>query len=200
MAQTRAGELSASMAILGLVIQEVDSVSGIARRLEERFAQARFARNAAHNNLPGLARQGLVRLVAAGSERGFDRYEATPEGLEHFRAWMRASQQTLPAMRDALRVALEHIACEPELRASIELMKLQEQECLSEHQAALRRVRAREAGGTLRAAGDPSIHAAVQQALMLDEATYWAMRAMRLKRLRTGLENWDEGLESCDDG
>ncbi len=187
------------MAILGLVIQEPDSIAGVGRRLVDRFPEARFARNAAHNNLPSLRRQGLVRLVDAGAQRGLDRYEVTPEGTAHFRAWMRATQATLPVLRDALRVTLEEVASEAELARSIAAIGEQERACVAEYEAAVRRLRAAERAERLRAKSSQDWRAAVQHALMSDEVTYWGFRAARLKRLREGLQFTDDGDENSDD-
>src|SRR5450759_3173227 len=59
MPPTRTGELSASMAILCLVVQQPDTVASVGLRLTETFPHARWSRNAAHGNLPSLAKQGL---------------------------------------------------------------------------------------------------------------------------------------------
>jgi hypothetical protein len=56
------------MMVLGLVIQQGDTVSGVARRLADQFASARFSRSAAHQNLPSLASKGFVRLVEGSAE------------------------------------------------------------------------------------------------------------------------------------
>jgi hypothetical protein len=54
------------MMVLGLVIQEADAVSGVARRLADRFEVARFPAGSAYDNVPSLAKKGYVRLVAKG--------------------------------------------------------------------------------------------------------------------------------------
>jgi DNA-binding IclR family transcriptional regulator len=187
------------MAILGLLIQEPDSVAGVSRRLSERFAQAHFARNAAHNNLPGLARQGFVRLNGQGAERGLDSYEATAAGIEHFRAWMMSSLKTLPVLRDAVRAVLEQIATKADLIAGIAAIEEQERACIAEYEAARRRMRVAERGGRLPGRGELGLHETVQYLLISDEVTYWFYRAARLKRLRESLQYDDEGERGCDD-
>jgi hypothetical protein len=180
------------MAILGLVIQKPDSVSGVGRRLAERFPQARFARNAAHNNLPSLRRQGLVRLVEGDGLHPLDRYEASPLGVERFREWMRASQAAVPVLRDGLRVTLECIADEADLHIVREAVREQEHACLVEYEAAHARLRAAQRS-RLRSAVADDWHAAVQNALLIDETMLWGQRAMRLKRLRECLQYIDDG-------
>jgi DNA-binding PadR family transcriptional regulator len=88
------GNPTPQMMVLGLVIQRRDTVSGVARRLSDQFAVARFPLASAYDNLPSLADKGYVRLVERGppGESTLDRYEATSEGVEYFRAWLRSTE------------------------------------------------------------------------------------------------------------
>jgi hypothetical protein len=186
MSRSRSGELTASMAILGLVVQQPDTVAGIGLRLPERFPRASFARSAAHNNLPSLARQGLVRVVKHGPEPSLDRYEATPDGAARFRAWLRASSAAPPALRDALHAKLE-FSERSDLKLLIGAIQEEEQACVSEYGAAHARLLA-----ARRTAADPADwRAVVGGALRADEAMLWGMRARRLQRLREHLEDVD---------
>lgn len=45
------GDLTPRMMVLGLVIQREDTVAGVARRLADQFASARFPRSSEHKNL-----------------------------------------------------------------------------------------------------------------------------------------------------
>jgi hypothetical protein len=58
---TREAEMSASIAILGLLIEQPDDVRGLERRLADCFPLARFAPTTAHNAVNRLKRQGRVR-------------------------------------------------------------------------------------------------------------------------------------------
>jgi hypothetical protein len=49
MPPTRTGELSASMAVLCLVVEQTDTVAGVGVRLARKFPDAWWSRNAAHN-------------------------------------------------------------------------------------------------------------------------------------------------------
>jgi DNA-binding PadR family transcriptional regulator len=97
------GDPTPQMMVLGLVIQRQDTVAGVARRLTDQFASARFPKTAAHGNLPRLAEKGLVRLIEKGpkGESTRDRYEATPEGIEHFRDWLHSTELP-PIVRDGV--------------------------------------------------------------------------------------------------
>jgi len=200
MSRARVGELSASMAILGLVIERPDSISGVGRRLVERFPQAGFARNAAHNNMPSLHRQGLLHVLEGRGPSSLDRYEASPQGVERFREWMRDSQAALPVLRDALRATLEYIAEEADVVALLEAVRVQEEACLAEYEASHTRLRAEQRAGRLSPRDQSDWHTAIHNALMTDEVMLWGTRAMRLKRLRESLQYHDEDEESFDDG
>jgi len=185
--RARGGELSASMAVLGLVIDQPDSVSGVSRRLADRFPHARFARNSAHNNLPSLHRQGLVRLIAEGEQRSLDRYEATQKGRDRFRQSLRESSVAVPAVRDAMRARLEHVSDEADLLAVIAAIGEQEQACRAEYAAAHGRLRAAERARRAPGASAGDWRDAVRRALMVDEAVLWGTRAQRMQRLRESL-------------
>lgn len=77
----RTGEMSSSMAVLGLVVQRPDTIAGVAYRLSEMFPRARWSAGAAHSSMPSLAEQGLLQVVQKGSAPTLDRYEATSVGV-----------------------------------------------------------------------------------------------------------------------
>jgi DNA-binding PadR family transcriptional regulator len=103
-----AGETTPQMMVLGLVVQQADTIAGVGRRLADQFASASFPRGSAHNNLPRLADKGYVRLVEEGppGEATRDRYEATSEGIAYFRSWL-CRTELPPVVRDAVQCKLE---------------------------------------------------------------------------------------------
>ena len=124
------------MAILGLVVQKTDTVNGLGTRLVERFPHAQWSRSVAHNSLPSLEKQGLVRMVGRGAERALDRYEATTEGVEEFRDWLRTSSAAPLALRDAVHAKLE-LAGEEDVPDLILAIREEERACALEFAAAL---------------------------------------------------------------
>jgi DNA-binding PadR family transcriptional regulator len=198
MAPPRKGELTASMAILGLVVQKADTVNGLGTRLVERFPHGQWSRSVAHNSLPSLEKQGLLRIVERGAERALDRYEATPEGIEEFRDWLRTSSAAPLALRDAVHAKLE-LAGEEDVPDLILAIHAEEQACAREFAAASSRLNIE---WQLKRLGPPSgtdLRGRVQSALMTDEAMLWGMRARRLRRLRRELEDPGED-DSPGDG
>ena len=105
MSRVTPAELPGSMAVLGIVIEQPnDTVSHIGQCLGQRFTRARFARSTTHSSLPRLARSGRVRRthLERGNDRSMDRYEATPAGVDVFRASMFELPSAIPAMREAM--------------------------------------------------------------------------------------------------
>jgi DNA-binding PadR family transcriptional regulator len=208
MAPPRKGDLTASMAILGLVVQKTDTVNSLGARLVERFPHAQWSRSVAHNSLPSLEKQGLVRLVEHGAERALDRYEATGAGIDEFRDWLRASSAAPLALRDAVHAKLE-LAEEEDVPDLIAAIREEEEACAREFAAASSRLnvewRFKRIGPAGVAGSEPGaldLRGRVKRALMTDEAMLWGMRARRLRRLRRELEDTVEDGEELgsDDG
>lgn len=193
------------MAILGLVVQKTDTINGLGVRLIERFPHAQWSRSVAHNSLPSLEKQGLVRMVDRGAERALDRYEATDEGIGEFREWLRTSSAAPLALRDAVHAKLE-FAEERDVPDLILAIREEEEACAREFAAASSRLnvqwqlrRLGPPGGTEHRAGHVDLGGRVRHALMTDEAMLWGMRARRLRRLRQELEDTVEEPDGEDE-
>jgi DNA-binding PadR family transcriptional regulator len=195
------------MAILGLVVQRTDTVNSLGVRLVERFPHAQWSRSVAHNSLPSLEKQGLVRLVDHGGERALDRYEATDAGVEEFREWLRASSAAPLALRDAVHAKLE-LAEEEDVPDLIVAIREEEEACAREFAAASSRLNVEWQLKRLGPANDgadpgrspPDLRGRVRRALMTDEAMLWGMRARRLRRLRRELEDTLEDGDELGSG
>jgi DNA-binding PadR family transcriptional regulator len=193
MPPSRTGDLSASIAVLGLVVERPDTVASVGVRLGERFPRAYFSRNAAHNNLPSLARQGFVEVVNRGAEPSLDRYEATPSGLAHFQKWVRESTAVPPALRDALQGKLE-FSGQGDLLALLKTVCEEEDACAREyavahrHASAARRLRHRSTGKHV------DLSSRLRGIQIVDEANLWSLMVQRLRRLREELEELVEEM------
>jgi len=177
------------MAVLGLVIEEPEDASCVAQRLSERFRPARFAPSTAHMTLPRLEAQGFVRRVPqrdpGDSSQG--RYEATKEGIDHFRGWLRESPAVLPALREALHARID-LSQPADLERVIEITDRERRACEREYAAACGRLT--EARQVVRFKGsNVDWSELVREVVMVDEAMIWAYRAARLERLRARLED-----------
>jgi DNA-binding PadR family transcriptional regulator len=183
------------MMVLGLVVQEPDTAAGVARRLAEQFASARFPRSSAHKNLPNLAERGYLRLLEKGPEPSLDRYEATPEGVEHLRRWLRGSSLP-PTIRDALQGKLEFLELEDLValvRAVREEEKAYSYACDIAHARVLQQQRSRRRAG----GGAADWRARLRGIQSKDEATLWSMMSQRLERLLGELEDLLEELAAA---
>lgn len=196
--RTRRGELSASTAVLGLLIEQSDSIAGLARRLPERFPRAGFNRNAAHKALPSLERQGLVCVVERGRVRSLDLYGATPMACGAYREALRASAAALPTVPDGLRAWLEQVGDEAELCEFVAVIEQLEAACSMEHDAARKRFRANRQLQTLRGTSVEGWQERVERALMIDSVVVWAWHARRLQRMRVGLR-FSVDLDEADE-
>jgi DNA-binding PadR family transcriptional regulator len=199
MPRKRTVGLSAGEAVLGLVIEQPDSASQLGRRLVERFRSAQFTRSTGHNALSRLAREGLVRVVADGDAcGGEERYEVTPRGVEHFRAWLRSSSTAAPALREELQAKVAF--CAPDdLPGVIDAICAEERACASMFAAAQGRLSAAELVAPKLATGAERWSELALRAVLRDEAAMWGMRFKRLERLRARLEEMGEmGTEAVD--
>jgi DNA-binding PadR family transcriptional regulator len=189
------GNPTPQMMVLGLVIQQPDTVSGVARRLADRFEVARFPNGSAYDNIPSLAKKGFVRLIAKGppDEPTQDRYAATPEGVEHFRRWLQ-SNELPPMIRDALQCKLEFVEDE-DIAGLLQLVRVQEEIYTAAYDFARGRVLREQR--SRRAKNKPvDARARLQSIQRKDEATLWGMMSKRLEHLGDELEELLQDLAS----
>ncbi len=192
MPRKRTVGLSAGEAVLGLVIEQPDNAAQLGRRLVERFRSAQFTRSTGHNALARLARQGLVRLVVDEQPGGEQRYEATPQGIAHFRSWVRSSSTAAPALREELQAKVEF--CGPDdLPPLIAAIRAEERACASMFAAAQGRLSAAELLGSRCTTDAERFTQLAHRAVLRDEAAMWGTRFKRLERLRGRLEEMQVG-------
>ncbi len=187
MSRARTTGLSAGEAVLGLVIEQPDHGFSLERRLQERFAAARFAYSTAYSALRRLQKDGLVRVLAPDQGASAEvTYEATQKGVEHFRNWVRAPSSA-PVSREELHAKIA--LCEPrDLPRLIDAVHTEELACIAE----LDRIRERMVAELRLAAGRTP--AEEQWSQLMDrgvahgEAAFWGGRITQLSQLRSYLE------------
>ncbi|HEY5044349.1 MAG TPA: hypothetical protein VII53_00650 [Solirubrobacteraceae bacterium] len=180
------GALSPQMMILGLVVQQEDTIAGVARRLNNQFPSARFSRTAAYKDLPILASKGYVRLTEKGppNEPTLDRYQGTPDGAKLFDGWLLHTEP--PGVRDVLQCKLEFVTRE-HLAAFIGIVREDEQAYTSAHDIAHNRVR-REQRSRLARGRPVDWRVRLRGIQSKDEAMLWSLMSKRLGNLREELE------------
>jgi len=106
-------KFSSKEAVLGLVIEQPDNSYRLDRRLDKLLRGARYGRGTAEKAVKTLVSDGFVRPIGGGgAEEGESgaAYEATSEGVAHFRSWLRASA-SIPPVREELHAKIA--LCEP---------------------------------------------------------------------------------------
>jgi hypothetical protein len=198
MPPTRRGDLPASIAILGLLVERGDTAASVGMRLNEVFPRARWPRNVVHGNVPSLLKQGFVRLVAKGAEPAFDRYEATEQGIAHFRAWVTQSMTLPPVLRDGLQARLRFAERE-ELQSLIATVRESEDACSMEYAAAHARLKRTTRMQRRRGRAQMDWRAKLELIQLSDEVMLWGMMARRLQRLGDELEGLlEDGVASFE--
>ena len=141
-------KLTPRLLALGLVDQQPDTPAGVASRLDELFADARYARTSVYENLPSLERDGLVRVVGDARDAGTTVsmgtvrdgvlaveeldgeestavYGVTPAGADYIRAWVCGPLSVPPGVRDVLRGKVQFLRPE-ELPAVLRTISMEE--------------------------------------------------------------------------
>lgn len=181
------GDFTPRMIVLGLVIQQEDTVAGVARRMNDQFPAARWPRGSAYKNLPSLASEGFLRLIEEGppNEPTLDRYAGTPEGVEVLHGWLRSTELP-PGVRDVVQCKLEFVE-EEDLLAFIQIVKEEEQAYTFAYDIAHTQVR-REQRSRLARERPVGWRIRLRGIQNKDEARLWSLMSKRLGRLREELE------------
>jgi hypothetical protein len=170
--------------VLGLVIEQPNqTVSHIARTLEERFVRCRFVKSTAYMALPQMARGRSIRtrrtFTAPDDDRSMDRYAATERGHMIFDAWMFALPGSVPAVREAMygRIELARLEHLPRL---IRIAREEERIAEDLYERATRRVRAQEVSRkrTRTAHKTPADYErTIRETLLYVDPLHWSSRA-----------------------
>lgn len=135
--------------VLGLLAEQPSGCYELDRRLERRFRSADYAPGMADKTVKRLVRDGLARCVdarqrvdtGAAGRREAVVYEATPAGVQRFKAWMWSSVAT-PPVREELHAKIA--LCRPDdLPRMVDLVRKAELVCVGKLQELNRDVQAR---------------------------------------------------------
>jgi hypothetical protein len=196
MARVNSAQLSGSMVVLGLVIEQPNqTVTHIAQCLDRRFARSRFAPSTAHNALPQMADAKHKRVCrtyeAPGDDRSEDRYEATDEGVEAFEAWMFEMPNTTPVLREAMYGRIE--LCQPEhLPRLIKMARREEAIADDQYQHASRRLRKYAA----RKREPRDVAREIREVLLYVDPKRWFDRSESYKEIAKRLEEIHREIEA----
>lgn len=121
--------MSIKQAVLGLVIERPGYGYELVQRFEERIGGWRMSQTAVYPSLMRLRASGAVqRRVDRSAHRNVTWYEATDQGREEFRAWMRTPPGLMP-LRDEMHIKVAFATFE-DFDLLIDQIREQEQLCL----------------------------------------------------------------------
>jgi DNA-binding PadR family transcriptional regulator len=110
MPPVKSDELPATMAALGLVIEQPnDTVANIVQCVVRRFERARFSSSTGHSAMRNLAKDRRIHCTydPPGGGEAQRCYEATNDGLEVFSSWKHEMPSGRPSLRDVLYGRIE---------------------------------------------------------------------------------------------
>jgi DNA-binding PadR family transcriptional regulator len=180
------------MAILGLLIERPDTASRLRTRLAREYPHGRWSRSIAYNDVPTLARHGLIKQVQTGDKRSEDIYEVTPEGRAAFKEWLGDAAKAPPSVREAMLLWLEH-SDESELPQILQIISEVEEGARAEFEAAQTRLNTERVLGNLGPSDGSDWRGRMRDAVLSELVLMCGERARRLKRLRQKL--LDQGRE-----
>ncbi len=189
------GDLTASMAILGLLIQQPDTPSHVRTRLAREFPHGRWSRSIAYNDVRSLVRQGLIRQIRAGEKHSEDIYEVTSEGRAALKEWVSDAAKAPRPVRDAMLLWLEH-SDESELPELLQVVREVEEIARAEFEAAQTRLNTERTLGNLGPADGSDWHGRMRDAVLSELVLMCGERARRLMRLRQKLLNQGRELHT----
>jgi DNA-binding PadR family transcriptional regulator len=176
----------AGEAVLGLLVEQRDHRFRLQRRLEARFASAQFTHSTAYKAVDRLKKEGYVRAVGAGQDGRGVVYEATPEGVQHFRDWVCAPTGALVS-REELHAKIS--LCEPrELPRLIDVIYTEECAYVTELDRIRERMLAEQVSGGPAPLADREWPELMQEAVLHGEVAHWGGRITQLSELRRYLE------------
>lgn len=187
-----------SEVVLGLLVRRPANCYQLDRRLSERFGSAEYTRGTARQAVARLVSVGLVCAAGVGDQgvggEGVLRttlYEATPAGVEHFRAWMWESVAT-PPLREELHAKVA-LCRSDDLPRMIEVVRGAEMVCAGKLVSLNARIRSRRAGT------DPERwEARMDLVVSTGDQAWWESRIKWLQRVRMFLEEeWQLCQSMC---
>jgi DNA-binding PadR family transcriptional regulator len=176
----------AGEAVLGLLIERRDHRFKLQRRLEARFPSAQFAHSTTYKAVDRLQKDGYVRAIGGGRDGRGVIYEATPAGVEHFRAWVCAPTSGLVS-REELHAKVS--LCQPrDLPRVIDVIYAEECAYAAELERIRERMVAEQGNGTSVPLAERDWSELMEDAVVRSEVTQAGNRVAQLEGLRGYLE------------
>lgn len=192
------GDLTPSMAVLGLLCDRPDSASRIAVRLEERYPHGRWARTTNYAIFLELARRGAIEKVRSGTTAPDDIYKTTSLGATEFMEWLREAVKAPPRIRDPTQAWMQHSA-ESELSEIIQAIERMQKRWRVEYEKAQERLKTELKLGRLGLSDGSDWPGRARYAVLEDTVRMCGLEVKRCMALQARLENREMHSE-IDDG
>ncbi len=192
------GDLTPSMAVLGLLCDRPDSASRIAIRLEERYPHGRWAKTTNYAIFSELAKRGAIEKIRSGTTVPDDIYKTTALGAAEFGEWLREAVSAPPRIRDPTQAWVQH-SDESELPEIIQAIERMQKRWRAEYEKAQERLKTELKLGGLGPSDGSDWRGRAQYAVLEDTVRMCGLQVRRCMALQARLENREMHAE-IDDG
>lgn len=192
------GDLTPSMAVLGLLCDRPDSASRIGVRLDQRYPHGRWAKTTNYAIFLELAKRSAIEKVRSGTTEPDDIYKTTPLGATEFMEWLREAVKAPPRIRDPAQAWVQHSA-ESELPEIIQAIGQMQKRWRAEYEKAQERLKNELKLGRLGPSDGADWSGRAQFAVLEDTVRMCLLQVKRCMALQARLENREIHSE-IDDG
>jgi DNA-binding PadR family transcriptional regulator len=183
----------ADLAVLRLLVDRPGSPVHIRARLEVEHPEEEWSRSVAYKNTVNLAQQGLIQLVAEGSQKSEDIYELTDAGLVELRRWAEEIAREPPPDRDGMLLWIEH-ADESEIPKILEVLREKEEDACEARDAARQKLNKERRRGAFGSADSSEFRGLMRYIVHRQAVASRSARVDELKKTRQMLEKRGPGL------
>jgi DNA-binding PadR family transcriptional regulator len=192
------GDLTPSMAVLGLLCDRPDSASRIGVRLDERYPHGRWAKTTNYAIFLELAKRGAIEKVRSGTTAPDDLYKTTVLGATEFGEWLREAVKAPPRIRDPTQAWVQH-SDETELPEMIKSIEAMQKRWRVEYEKAQERLKNELRLGSLGPSDGSDWPGRARYAVLEDTVRMCLQQVKRCMALQARLENREMHPE-IDDG
>jgi DNA-binding PadR family transcriptional regulator len=192
------GDLTPSMAVLGLLCDRPDSASRIGVRLDQRYPHGRWAKTTNYAIFLELAKRDAIEKVRSGTTAPDDIYKTTPLGATEFMEWLREAVKAPPRIRDPAQAWVQH-SDESELPEIIRAIEQMQKRWRAEYEKAQERLKNELKLGRLGPSDGADWSGRAQFAVLEDTVRMCLLQVKRCMALQARLENREMHSE-IDDG
>lgn len=182
------GDLTPSMAVLGLLCERPDSASRIGVRLERRYPHGRWAKTTNYAIFLELAERGAIEKLRPGMTAPDDVYKTTSLGATEFKEWLREAVKAPPRIRDPMQAWVQQ-SDESELPELIQTISEMKESWRAEYEKAQERLKTELKFGRLGPSDGSDWPGRARYAVLEDMMKMCSQQVKRCMALQARLEN-----------